>query len=244
MLTREVALPLWLALILVAITAWAVTSRVLAPGVRWAIRRRVNRVLWEIDVRLSVRIQPFKLTRRRVLLDRLLFDPGVQAAADEVARAAGRAAGGDPGAPATVRRGDRSGVQRVRPLPDRLQHRAWFRTVAPSREDRPCRPARAGGDPAGRDGRVRHEPPQQHGFCAGVLPRGGAVYVPRTGREYAMEVGLRMLTLRRLVERRNDGTHRAVPAELPVLAYCASSIAHLLGADPPGVGPLAVRGGP
>jgi glycerol-3-phosphate O-acyltransferase len=40
-------------------------------------------------------------------------------------------------------------------------------------------------------------------------------------------VGLRMLSLRHLVHER-DGLYRVNPDELPVLAYYANSIAHLL----------------
>ena len=56
---------------------------------------------------------------------------------------------------------------------------------------------------------------------------GAHVYVPRKDQDYALTVGLRMLTLRRLVLER-DGLYRANGAELPVLAYYANSIAHLL----------------
>ena len=41
---------------------------------RWFLRRRVNRVLEELNTRLKIRIQPFKLTKREVLIDRLLYD--------------------------------------------------------------------------------------------------------------------------------------------------------------------------
>jgi len=53
------------------------------------------------------------------------------------------------------------------------------------------------------------------------------VYVPRKDLDYALSVGLRMLTLRRLVEEQ-DGLYRAREDELPLLAYYANSIAHLL----------------
>jgi glycerol-3-phosphate O-acyltransferase len=56
--------------------------------------------------------------------------------------------------------------------------------------------------------------------------RGAHVYVPRGDQDYAIAVGLRMLTLRRLVES-SDGLYRARPEELPLLAYYANSIAHL-----------------
>lgn len=56
---------------------------------------------------------------------------------------------------------------------------------------------------------------------------GGLVYVPRRDMDYAVGVGLRMLTLRRLVLER-DGLLRANPGEARLLAYYANSIVHLL----------------
>jgi glycerol-3-phosphate O-acyltransferase len=56
---------------------------------------------------------------------------------------------------------------------------------------------------------------------------GAHVYVPRRDLDYALSVGLRMLTLRRLVDE-SDGLYRPRAAELPLLAYYANSIAHLL----------------
>ena len=56
---------------------------------------------------------------------------------------------------------------------------------------------------------------------------GAHVYVPRGDQDYAITVGLRMLTLRHLVTV-SDGLYSAVPAELPLLAYYANSITHLL----------------
>jgi len=52
------------------------------PGAKWLVRRRVTRVLDEVDARLHIRIQPFKLTKRQVLIDRLLNDPAVLAAVE------------------------------------------------------------------------------------------------------------------------------------------------------------------
>jgi glycerol-3-phosphate O-acyltransferase len=60
------------------------------------------------------------------------------------------------------------------------------------------------------------------------LEAGGAhVYVPRKDLDYAITVGLRMLTLRRLVENR-DGLYSARTGETAVLRYYANSIAHLM----------------
>ena len=58
---------------------------------------------------------------------------------------------------------------------------------------------------------------------------GAHVYVPRRDLDYALTVGLRMLTLRRLVEER-EGVFSAREEELPLLRYYANSIAHLLQA--------------
>jgi glycerol-3-phosphate O-acyltransferase len=56
---------------------------------------------------------------------------------------------------------------------------------------------------------------------------GGHVHIPRMDQEYAVEVGLRMLLLRRMVELK-DGVYRANPQERALLAYYANAIAHLL----------------
>jgi len=57
--------------------------------------------------------------------------------------------------------------------------------------------------------------------------RGAHVYVPRKDFDYAVNVGLRMLKLRRLVGER-EGLYYAQSEELPLLRYYANSIAHLL----------------
>jgi glycerol-3-phosphate O-acyltransferase len=66
------------------------------------------------------------------------------------------------------------------------------------------------------------------------LERSSAVvYVPRTDEEYATAVGLRMLTLRRLVTEQPGG-FVAAPGEERVLGYYAASIGHLVAASPAG----------
>jgi glycerol-3-phosphate O-acyltransferase len=60
------------------------------------------------------------------------------------------------------------------------------------------------------------------------IEAGGAhVYVPRADRDYALAVGLRMLTLRDLVLEPEEGLFVANPEQLPLLRYYANSIAHL-----------------
>jgi glycerol-3-phosphate O-acyltransferase len=81
-----VRLPVWLVLLLAAFAAWAALDRLLVPGVRWYFRQRANRVIDELNTRLRIEIQPFKLTRRQALIDRLLYDHKVQEAVGSYAR--------------------------------------------------------------------------------------------------------------------------------------------------------------
>jgi glycerol-3-phosphate O-acyltransferase len=66
---------------------------------------------------------------------------------------------------------------------------------------------------------------------------GAHIHIPRADQDYALEVGLRMLRLRHLVEEEN-GLYRANPKELLLLRYYANSIAHLIGAGM--IEPLAI----
>jgi glycerol-3-phosphate O-acyltransferase len=88
-LSASVALPLWLASLLVVLAAWTAAERFVAPGVRWYLRRQTRRVLDEVNTRLRIELPPFKLTLRQVLIDRLVHDPQVLRAADEAARSGG-----------------------------------------------------------------------------------------------------------------------------------------------------------
>jgi len=82
----HVTLPFWLAALLVLLAVWAALERLLIPSVRWILRRRVNRFIEEISKRLHLEIHPFALTKRQVLIDRLMYDPKVLEAASTRAR--------------------------------------------------------------------------------------------------------------------------------------------------------------
>jgi len=58
---------------------------------------------------------------------------------------------------------------------------------------------------------------------------GAHVYIPRQDHDYAIGVGLRMLTLRRIVEER-EGLYSASAGEARILAYYANAIAHFQAA--------------
>lgn len=84
---EPVAVPLWLLLAIAAFAAWSLVDRLLIPSVRWLLHRRLNRLIDTVNRRLDVEIKPFQLTKRQVLIDRLVYDPPVVEAANEYARA-------------------------------------------------------------------------------------------------------------------------------------------------------------
>jgi glycerol-3-phosphate O-acyltransferase len=76
-----ITVPLWLALLVGALAAWALLDRLLMPSARWLIRSRAQRVLDQVSRRLKIGIRPFQQVRRQALIDRLIFDDKVQQAA-------------------------------------------------------------------------------------------------------------------------------------------------------------------
>ncbi|CAB1061531.1 Acyltransferase family protein associated with ethylmalonyl-CoA pathway [Olavius sp. associated proteobacterium Delta 1] len=76
-MSGQITIAIWLFLLLLAIAIWAVLDRVLIPSTRWILRRRINRVIDEISTRLDIQIKPFQITKRQVLIDRLVYDPKV-----------------------------------------------------------------------------------------------------------------------------------------------------------------------
>jgi len=76
-----VSLPLWLVIIGGALAVWALLDNLLLPSVRWYFRRRVNVVINQINKQLDVRLPAFELTKRRIIIDRLIYDAEVLEAA-------------------------------------------------------------------------------------------------------------------------------------------------------------------
>jgi glycerol-3-phosphate O-acyltransferase len=64
---------------------------------------------------------------------------------------------------------------------------------------------------------------------------GAHIYIPRADQDYAVTVGLRILTLRKLVSL-ESGLYSPLPEELPMLRYYANSIRHLFPEPPPAAG--------
>ena len=89
LLMRRAALSGRLVLVGVAIVGWVLLRRLLLPGVRWYFRRRSKGMARAVNRRLRLRIPPFKMTRRRTLVERLMRDPAVHEAIEEHAREEG-----------------------------------------------------------------------------------------------------------------------------------------------------------
>jgi glycerol-3-phosphate O-acyltransferase len=85
----SVTVPLWLAIALAVLALVALIDRLFGPALAWWLRRRANRAIDELNQRLSLKIPPFKIARRRRLVEQLLFDPEVLKAVEDEARAQG-----------------------------------------------------------------------------------------------------------------------------------------------------------
>jgi glycerol-3-phosphate O-acyltransferase len=69
-----VELPVWLVVLGTVLVVIAFLDRIIRPSMRWYIKRRVSRTIERVNQRLQLKLQPFKLTERRVLIDRLVHD--------------------------------------------------------------------------------------------------------------------------------------------------------------------------
>ncbi|MDX2482225.1 MAG: 1-acyl-sn-glycerol-3-phosphate acyltransferase [Pseudodonghicola sp.] len=88
-MTRTVELPLWLFALIVLFAAVTFASHFLFPSVRWFFRRRLERAVAQLNQRLERPIQPFKLTRRYDMIQRIIYNPHVSQAIADHARAEG-----------------------------------------------------------------------------------------------------------------------------------------------------------
>ena len=89
-MTETIPVPVWVAAAAALFVIWALLDRLLLPGVRWFLRRRVDRAFDELNKRLKLRVPAFHRTRRRVLIEMLTRDPAVTAAIESHSRESGR----------------------------------------------------------------------------------------------------------------------------------------------------------
>ncbi|MFC2968948.1 1-acyl-sn-glycerol-3-phosphate acyltransferase [Acidimangrovimonas pyrenivorans] len=88
-MTGTVELPIWLVVLALVLAVLGALDRVLAPSMRWVLRRRMERAVARLNERLQRPIQPFKLMRRQDMIVRLLYDPAVTEAIAEHAHETG-----------------------------------------------------------------------------------------------------------------------------------------------------------
>jgi glycerol-3-phosphate O-acyltransferase len=86
-MSATIPIPLWLLFVAGGLALFGLFDRILTPSLRWFLQRRANRAIEELNTRLKLKIRPFKMTTRRVLIDRLAHDPLVMAAAEAHAKA-------------------------------------------------------------------------------------------------------------------------------------------------------------
>ena len=89
-LGSEMVLPFWAVAGLGVLSALAILDRLLLPSVRWALQRQANRAIDKLNTQLRLQIQPFKMTKRRQLIDQLMHDPEVLTAVEVNATETGR----------------------------------------------------------------------------------------------------------------------------------------------------------
>lgn len=88
-MSATVAIPVWLLILGGLLAAVAALDRIIGPGVRWYLRRRMERAVARLNARLDRPIDPFRLAHRKDMVTRLAFDPQVLDAVNEEAAARG-----------------------------------------------------------------------------------------------------------------------------------------------------------
>lgn len=84
-----IEVPVWLMVVVTALAATAMAHYVIVPGLRWTLRRRVDRLVEDVNPTLRIELPRFQLTERNVLIERLANDPDVLSAADAAVKERG-----------------------------------------------------------------------------------------------------------------------------------------------------------
>src|SRR3954468_5976544 len=80
-MTDPVTVPFVVFVIVCALASWALLEHLVMPALRFVASSSAEKLIEEVSARLKIGIRPFQRTKRRVLIDRLLYDPRVQEAA-------------------------------------------------------------------------------------------------------------------------------------------------------------------
>jgi glycerol-3-phosphate O-acyltransferase len=79
-MTESVSLPVWLVLLGGILAFWSLCRILIMPSIRWFFRRRTKKVIAKVDERLDLRLPDFTLTKRREIINRMVYDLKVQEA--------------------------------------------------------------------------------------------------------------------------------------------------------------------
>ncbi len=82
-MTSTVELPLWLFVLILLFAVVTAASHLLFPSVRWFFRRRMEKVVGQLNERLERPIEPFKLAQRHDMIQQLIYQPDVTRAVAE-----------------------------------------------------------------------------------------------------------------------------------------------------------------
>ena len=88
-MSSEITLPLWAFVILSGLSMWSLLEKFFFPSLEWVVKRKLRLMVEKLNTKLALKIRPFKLTKRQVLIDRLMFDPTVLEEMEKIAKTEG-----------------------------------------------------------------------------------------------------------------------------------------------------------
>jgi len=80
-MSQAIGVPLWLLILVTVFAIIAFFSHFLFPSVRWFFRRSTNKAIDKANKKLPFKLPNLALTKRQVLIERLMYDPNVMQAA-------------------------------------------------------------------------------------------------------------------------------------------------------------------
>ncbi|MDH5434420.1 MAG: 1-acyl-sn-glycerol-3-phosphate acyltransferase [Gammaproteobacteria bacterium] len=73
-MSSTITIPIWFFTLLAVVFVYVSVNKFIWPSLKWFFRKKVNTAINELNKRLNIRLKPFQLTKRQVLLERLVYD--------------------------------------------------------------------------------------------------------------------------------------------------------------------------
>ena len=80
-MNQVIGIPLWLVILGTIFAVITFFSHFLFPSVRWFFKRSTNKAINRVNKKLPFKVPNLTLTKRQVLIERLMYDPNVMNAA-------------------------------------------------------------------------------------------------------------------------------------------------------------------